>query len=139
MENDRRHDNDSRDRLSEIHKGYLRFTRRAGIAIGIQAFVLIIGLGAITYLLNRTDENTNRIEVIALKADSKAERSTFLQELAQEKVCSQSSNRPYTCQALFERLYKDISAAQRRRLACSVFAQIDGTLKTQLLKQTRCP
>lgn len=138
MENDRRHDPTARDRIGYIHDGYVSFARKASIAIGIQAVILILSLAAISYLVKQNHDNAVKIRVIAVHANRKAEHVRVLQELAKEKVCSQSSNRKIACRSLFERLYGSISNSQRHRLVCVVIDELRGPTVRAIRRQSHC-
>lgn len=138
MTEDDRRSNANRDRLDEIHKGYVRFAKLAAIAIGIQAIVLIVSLTAVGYLLKQNHDNASRIKTIALGADFQSEQNRIQQKLAKEKVCSQSSNRLIACRALFDRLSNNISDKQRHELACAVLEQMRGSTARVLRRETKC-
>lgn len=95
---------------------------------------LLLGVVATTvafwnnHRINHAEERINRNAEIAIAAQVKAARadelvSNFKLRLEAEKVCSES-NRGDACRALFQRLAEDLSAQQRRDLACSVAKEL---------------
>lgn len=136
---DRRHDDGSRDRLDRIHKGYLRFSKRVAIAMSIQAVGLILALIVVGYGIREGRDTANEVREIAVRADLRSERNRVRQQLASEKVCSQSSNLRVACRALFDRLSGSISDQQRYELACAVLEQMKGSTARKLRQETKCP
>lgn len=135
---DRRHDESSRDRLFLIHQSYLRFSRRTAIALSVQAAFLILSLVVVGYALKGQRDTDKEVKSIAVRADFKSERNRVRQQLASEKVCSQSSDLRVACRALFDRLSGSISDQQRHELACAVLEQMRGPTARDILKATKC-
>lgn len=93
--------------------------------IALTTAVAIFGLGFAVRYNHR----------LAVRANQKASQVKFQQDLAREKVCSQSSNRRVACRALFERLAGALSSAQRVTLACEVIRHLDGRTADALRKE----
>lgn len=134
----RRQDEGSRDRLDKIHLGYLRFSKRVAIAMAIQGVGLILSLVVVGYAIKEGRDISKEVKEIAVRADLRSERNRVTQQLAQEKVCSQSSDRLVACRALFERLAGSISEEQRRELSCAVLEQMRGSTARTLRRETKC-
>ena len=136
---ERRKEHANRSRLDKIHADYLRFARRTAIALAIMAVVLIGSLTANGITLRENRKQTDRIERIAKQASDQAESVRVLATLTREKVCSESSNQPVACRALFNRLAGNISEEQRLRLACAVLSELRGPVARDLRRSTDCP
>lgn len=138
VEIDQRKDDGNRDRLDSIHESYLRFSRRAALALTIQGIVLIGSLTVLGYLVKENHDKTIQIRAIALRAVARSEEVRVRQILGAEKVCSQSSNQKVACRALFNRLANNISNKQQRRLTCTVLNQMRGPTARELRRETKC-
>lgn len=136
---ERRKESENRSRLEKIHADYLKFSRRVAIALAIGAVVLIGGLAATAYEIRQNRNQTKTIRIIASRANDRAEAVRVLTTLTREKVCSESSNQPVACRALFNRLAGNISEEQRFKLACAVLDKLRGPIVRDIQRYTKCP
>lgn len=74
-EDDRRHDYASRDRLEQIHEGYVRFSRRVGFALVVIVVVLCGSLAAEAFLIAENRENADEAQQVARDIEAGVERS----------------------------------------------------------------
>lgn len=82
--------------------------------------------------LNTIQNASDHALEVAVSAEKKARIS---QELAKEKVCSET-NQGEACRDLFQRLRNNISNTQRFQLACVI---LDQTQQTDIFKKIGCP
>jgi len=98
--------------------------------------VFVVAATTFGYTANR--DRIQDTERVIHAINSTASKALVLSTLGSEKVCSQS-NQGSACRALFDRLARNLSPAQRKRLGCDVIAVLDGPGIREIRKASRCP
>jgi hypothetical protein len=105
------------------------------VSMSIIALTTAGALVGIGLLIRDNHRQTVAVEKVANQANDRAEHTAIKLELSKEKVCSESSDQPVACRALFERLSGNLSEEQRMRLACIAILYLEGPLAGELQRQ----
>ena len=98
--------------------------------------VFVVAATAVGYTANL--HRIQDTDAVVRHVDDRAGRALVQSGLIREKVCS-LSNQGAACRALFDRLAKNLSRPQRKRLGCDVIAVLDGPGIREIRKASGCP
>jgi len=100
--------------------------------------VTVFVVASIAFAYTANSHRIDDIEVLSNRTSDQARRALVATALVREKVCS-LSNQGDACRSLFDRLARNLSPAQRKRLGCDVIAVLKGPGIHEIRKASRCP